>query len=244
MHIPSTSRTPGRRRGRTLLLAPLIAFLTVVGLGTGTAHAAVWESCDQWGNWQPGDGYIVYNNIWGSGAGSQCIAADSGSSWTVTADHPNTGGIKSYPNAKWIVDRQIEDINTLTSSYNVSVPSSGAYNTAYDVWDENYDHEIMLWMNWTGPVGPLGSYVGSVSLGGHGWDVYRGSNGHNNVYSFLRHGDSTSGWLDILPILDWITGQGWMSQDDVIGDVQFGYEITSSAGGLEFTTHHFSVNEN
>ncbi|KAB8161624.1 hypothetical protein FH609_026005 [Streptomyces sp. 3MP-14] len=231
------------RRGLgTLVLAPAVALTCVVGLGAGTAHAAVFESCDQWGNWTDPDGYIVYNNIWGSGAGSQCIEADSGSRWSVTADHPNTGGIKSYPNAKWIVGESIADISTLTSTFDVSVPNSGAYNTAYDVWDENYDHEIMLWMNWTGPVGPLGTPVGEATVGGHTWDVYNGSNGSNNVYSFLRQGNASSGQVDILPILDWITEQGWMDQNEVIGDVQFGYEITSSAGGLTFQTNEFSVN--
>ncbi|MDT0341092.1 GH12 family glycosyl hydrolase domain-containing protein [Streptomyces litchfieldiae] len=226
-----------------LAVASATALTTAVGLTTGTAHAAVWESCDQWGNWEPGDGYIVYNNIWGSGAGSQCIAADSGSQWSVTADHPNTGGIKSYPNAKWIVGEPIADIGSLSATFDVTVPSSGAYNTTFDVWDVNYDHEIMLWMNWTGPVGPLGSPVGQATVGGHTWDVYNGSNGSNNVYSFLRQGDSTSGEVDILPILDWITERGWMSQSTVIGDVQFGYEITSSAGGLDFVTNNFAVSE-
>ncbi|UED86920.1 GH12 family glycosyl hydrolase domain-containing protein [Streptomyces profundus] len=229
-------------RTRTLLLAPAIALTTVVGLSAGTANAAVWETCEQWGNWTSDDGYIVYNNIWGDGAGTQCVEADSGSSWTVTADHPNTGGIKSYPNAKWIVNQPIEEIGSLTSTYDVTVPAAGAYNTAYDLWDENYDHEIMLWMNWYGPVGPLGSPVGEATLGGPTWDVYNGSNGHNNVYSFLRQdGNSSSGQVDLLPILDWITEQGWMSQDEVIGDVQFGYEITSSAGGLTFVTNDFTV---
>ncbi|RBM05058.1 hypothetical protein [Streptomyces sp. PT12] len=222
------------------ILAPLLTAALAAGPATPTA---VWESCDQWGNWEPGDGYIVYNNIWGSGAGSQCIEADSGSRWSVTADHPNTGGIKSYPNAKWIVGEPISAIDSLSATYDVTVPSTGAYNTTFDLWDDDYDHEIMLWLNWTGPVGPLGTQVGTATLGGHTWDVYTGSNGSNNVYSFLRHGDSSRGEIDLVPILDWITAQGWMSASEVIGDVQFGYEITSSAGGLTFTTNNFEVNE-
>lgn len=231
----------GRTRTCALILAPVTALVTVIGLTAGTAHAAAWETCDQWGNWETEDGYHVYNNIWGEGTGTQCVSAESAAEWTVSADHPDTGGIKSYPNAKWIVGQPISEINTLTSDYDVTVPAAGAYNTAYDVWDENYEHEIMLWMNWHGPVGPLGSPVGQVELGGHSWEVYNGSNGHNNVYSFLRDGHSSAGTVDILPILDWITEQGWMTEEEVIGDVQFGYEITSSAGGLDFHTNDFGV---
>ncbi|MDB1089686.1 hypothetical protein PJ985_19195 [Streptomyces sp. ACA25] len=229
-----------KRTARTLFLTPFLALLLAVGLAASPAHAASWSTDDRWGNWETG-GYTLYNNIWGSGYGYQAMWANDHNSWGVWADHPNTGGIKSYPNAKRVVNRPLNRINSLSSSYDVTVPAAGAYNTAYDIWDEHYDHEIMLWMNWHGPVGPLGSFQTRISLGGHTWDVHRGSNGHNHVYSFLRTGQSTAGSVNLLPILRWIADQGWMNHTDVIGDVQFGYEITSSAGGLDFRTNRFSV---
>ncbi|MFG2545408.1 hypothetical protein ACGFOM_23490 [Streptomyces sp. NPDC048594] len=229
-------------RTRTLkaLLAPALALGTALGLASAPAQAAVWNSCDQWGNTTL-DGYILYNNIWGSGAGAQCVWANSGTNWGTWADHPNTGGIKSYPNAKKVINKPITSLGSLRSSYDVTVPSSGAYNTSYDIWDTDYDYEIMLWVNYNGAVGPLGSPQGSVTLGGHSWNVYKGSNGANEVFSFLRTSDSSSGTVDILPILKWIKDtKGWMG-DETIGDVQFGYEITSSAGGLDFTTNKLTV---
>ncbi|MER6404713.1 hypothetical protein ABT269_14475 [Streptomyces viridosporus] len=222
------------------LLAPALALGATVGLASAPAHAAVWHSCDQWGNTGL-NGYTLYNNIWGSGAGSQCIWANSGTDWGVWANHPDTGGIKSYPNAKKVINKPIASIGSLTSSYNVTVPSSGAYNTSYDIWDTDYDYEIMLWVNDNGAVGPLGTAQGTVSLGGHTWNVHKGSNGHNEVFSFLRTSDSTSGMVNILPILKWIKDtKGWMG-NETIGDVQFGYEITSSAGGLDFRTNSLTV---
>jgi hypothetical protein len=229
-----------QRGTRKLFLTPLIALLALIGFAAAPAHAAAWSSSDRWGTWSNG-GYTLYNNIWGSGHGAQTIWANSYSNWGVRADHPNTGGIKSYPNAKKVVGKKISAISGLTSSYNVTVPSSGAYNTSYDIWDVNYDHEIMLWVNYHGPVGPLGSHQGNVSLGGHSWSVYRGDNGANAVYSFLRTSDSSSGTVNIKPILDWTKNtKGWFG-DVTIGDVQFGYEITSSAGGLDFRTNSFGV---
>lgn len=229
-------------RTRTLkaLLAPALALGATLGLASAPAQAAVWNSCDQWGNTTL-DGYILYNNIWGSGAGAQCVWANSGTNWGAWADHPNTGGIKSYPNAKKVINKPVSSLGSLRSSYDVTVPASGAYNTSYDIWDTDYDYEIMLWVNQNGAVGPLGSPQGSVTLGGHSWNVYKGSNGANEVFSFLRTSDSTSGTVDILPILRWIKDtKGWMG-DETIGDVQFGYEITSSAGGLDFTTDNLTV---
>ncbi|WP_405576388.1 glycoside hydrolase family 12 protein [Streptomyces sp. NBC_01092] len=223
------------------VLAPAMALGATVGLASAPAQAAVWNSCDQWGSTSL-NGYTLYNNIWGSGAVSQCIWANSGTNWGVWANHPNTGGIKSYPNSKKVINKTIASLGSLTSSYNVTVPSSGAYNTSYDIWDTDYDYEIMLWVNYNGGVGPLGTSQGNVTLGGHTWTVYKGSNGANEVFSFLRTSDSSSGSVDIKPILGWIANtKGWMSSGETIGDVQFGYEITSSSGGLDFVTNNLTV---
>lgn len=226
------------RTVRYLLLVPLMALAVVLGLATSSS-AAVWTSSDQWGTWQNG-GYTLYNNIWGSGAGSQTISADSFSSWSVFANHPNTSGVKSYPNSTRNISRRISQLSSVSSSFNVSVPGGGAYTTAYDIWDTSHAYEIMLWMNKTGPVGPLGSRQTTVSAGGHTWDVYRGSNGANQVFSFVRTSNTSSATVNIKGVLDWLRNSGWFG-DITLGDVQFGYEITSSSGGMTFRTNNFSV---
>ncbi|WP_328828415.1 MULTISPECIES: GH12 family glycosyl hydrolase domain-containing protein [unclassified Streptomyces] len=232
------TRKPGRVL--TAVLAPVVALGATVALASAPASAAVWSSCDQWGSTTL-NGYTLYNDIWGSGAGSQCIWANSGTNWGVNANHPNTGGIKAYPNAKKVIGKSITSLGSLKSSYNVSVPSSGAYNTSYDIWDTNYAYEIMLWVNKTGAVGPLGTSQGSLTLGGSTWTVYKGNNGANDVFSFVRSSNSSSGTIDILPILKWIKDtKGWFG-NVTIGDLQFGFEITSSSGGLAFTTNSESV---
>jgi Glycosyl hydrolase family 12 len=229
-----------RAAARKLLLTPLIAFLAVLGFAAAPAQAATWSSCDQWGTWS-NSGYTLYNDIWGSGAGTQCIYANSYSNWYVTANHPNTGGVKSYPNATKYVGKTLSSLSSVKSSFNVSVPGSGAYETAYDIWDSNNAHEIMLWMNKTGAVGPLGSSVGNVTIGGHTWTLYSGSNGSNAVYSFVRTSNTSSGTVDILAIMNYLRNtKGWIG-NVTLGNVQFGYEITSSSGGLTFTTNSFSV---
>ncbi|MFF8842302.1 hypothetical protein ACF08N_06140 [Streptomyces sp. NPDC015127] len=229
-----------RRTLPGFLLAPALAFGAVLGLAPAPAQAAVWSSCDRWGNTGL-NGYTLYNNIWGSGAGAQCIWANSGTNWGVWADHPATSGIKSYPNAKKVIGKPIGSLSSLSSSYNVSVPSSGDYNTSYDIWDTDYDYEIMLWVNHHGNVGALGSYQGNATLGGHTWAVYKGNNGSNEVFSFLRTSDSSSGTVNILPILKWIKDtKGWMG-NETIGDVQFGYEISGAPGGLDFVTNRLTV---
>jgi hypothetical protein len=99
----------------------------------------------------------------------------------------------------------------------------------------------MLWMNKTGAVGPLGSPQTTATVGGSTWTVYSGSNGANAVYSFVRNGNTNSGTVDILAVLNWIRARGWFG-NVVLNQVQFGFEITSTNNSyLNFTTNSYSV---
>jgi hypothetical protein len=228
------------KRGFVRPAAALVAAGAAFTLAVGPAHAATWGSSDKWASWSNG-GYTLYNDVWGSGAGPQSIWANSYSNWGVWSDQPNTGGIKSYPNvSKWI-GTPINSLNWVTSGYNVSIPSSGAFESAYDIWDSSNSNEIMLWLNKTGPIGPIGSYVTNVSVGGFNWNVYKGWNGSNNVYSFLNTGYSTSGSVDILSVLRWLENSEHWIGDITLGNVQFGWEITSSSGGMNFQVNSYWV---
>jgi hypothetical protein len=216
---------------------------------------AAWGSSAQWATWSNG-GYTLYNNIWGSGAGPQSIWANSYSNWGVWANHPNTGGIKSYPNCTRYVGRSLGSLGWCNSYFNITTPSGGAWAAAYDIWDSGNNHEIMLWMNYTsnpngsGNIKPIsynwnasGNPVPThtnVSIGGHTWNVFRGHNGGNNVYSFLRTSKTNSGTVNVKAMMDWVRARGWFG-NVTVGNVQFGYEITSSSGGMNFITNNFNV---
>ena len=46
--------------------------------------------------------------------------------------------------------------------------------------------------------------------------------------------------MDIKAICNWIRSRGWFG-DVTIGNVQFGYEITSSNGGRDFITNNLTI---
>jgi hypothetical protein len=236
---------------RAIRFLGLAVVATLAGLASATpAHAAVWESCGQWATWSEG-GYNLYNNIWGSGAGTQCIWANSHSNWGVTADHPDTSGVKSYPNSERPnIRTRVSAFASLTSSFSVTVPSGGSYETAYDIW-AGRSYEIMIWMNAQGNVGPWADAYDSsgkpipratnVSAGGHTWNAYyNGGVRGRNVISLWRTSNINSGTVDILGCLKWIQSQGWIG-DISIEKVQFGFEITSSPGGMAFTMNSYDV---
>ena len=233
----------------------LVAVAVLLLVPAQTVFAATWSSSDNWGEWET-NGYTIRNDIWGEGAGPQSIWANSESDWGVWSAHPNTGGIKSYPHAEKVINKNLSDIKTLTSNFNVTVPTNGvAMETAYDIWLNNNAYEVMLWMNSYGDVKPISynydsygnavPYYWGVPVGGHTWNVYRGNNGGNEVFSFVRvDGNISSGTVDLQEILNWIKDVPEWYGDVYLGQVQFGYEITSSynnGNGYNFKTNNFSV---
>jgi hypothetical protein len=229
--------------------SPAAAATTQATPGTA-GTASDWARCssDQWAQFTDGP-YTLYNNIWGGGAGTQQLCVNSHSSWRVVATHPNTGGVKSYPNASLTLNRKLSSMKSLTSTFDVTVPSGGAYATAYDLWADNNAYEVMVWMNKAGAVGPIASSydangavpsASNVSVGGHTWNIYRGSNGSNAVYSFVRTSNASASTVDLLALLTWLKTNRWWG-DVTLGAQQFGYEITSAAGGLTFTTNRYDL---
>ncbi|ASU81030.1 hypothetical protein CDG81_10540 [Actinopolyspora erythraea] len=222
------------------LVIVCVAVLATLGLTATTANAAVWGSAENFATWSEG-GYTVRDNVWGSGVGPQTVWANSHADWGVWADHPDTGGVKSYPHSARAIDSPVSALESLNSEFDVTVPDAGSYATAYDIWVDDHDYEIMLWLNQHGAVGPLGPRVATVDVGGHPWEVHRGSNGHNEVFSFVRQEDTTTGTVDIKSVMSWIVRQDWFSADATVGEVQFGFEITSSSGGMDFVSNEYSV---
>ncbi|HWC79005.1 MAG TPA: hypothetical protein VG756_03480 [Pseudonocardiaceae bacterium] len=215
--------------------------LSAMLLVTGVASAATWSSSAAFGSWTD-EGYYFNNDVWGSGAGAQTIWANSPGNWGVWSDQPNTGGVKSYPHVGKDVSKTLSALSGVTSNFTVSTPSAGSFETAYDIWANGSGYEIMLWVDKTGSVGPIGSQVATATVGGSTWNVYSGSNGSNPVYSFLRTSNTSSGSVDILAVLKWIESKGWYG-DVTLSTVQFGWEISSTNNtGENFADTAFAVN--
>ena len=207
---------------------------------------AEWCSCEQWGELHKGD-IIYYNDIWGSGPGPLCIWV-AGNQWGVAANHPaSSGAVQSYPNISYSPGKAISAYNTYTSSFDITVPSGGKWEMAYDIWVQNSSKiqvEIMLWVNYTkGSVFPAGSLGKSgVATGGHTWDVYYGAYGGHDVVSLLRTSNTTSATVDVKAILDWIiANKGNFQSDWTLYQVQFGPEIVADGSVESFICNSFSV---
>jgi hypothetical protein len=227
-------------------LAALVTVLVFSSAFALTCSTAIWCSSDQWGQTSQFTPFIMYNDVWGATSG-QTIYANSSSNWGVTANFPETSGVKSYPNASLDMSgKTLDTLGSCTSSFNTTVPGSGSWEVAYDIWVPS---EVMIWMSQHGAVGPIASAWNSdgtpvaeatnVSVGGQTWNVYRGG---SNVVSFVRTSSTNSGSVDILAVLNWIKSKGWITGTSNLASFQFGFEITSAPGGLTFSTNSYSIN--
>jgi hypothetical protein len=211
-------------------------------------------SCANGGQAYRTGNFAIFNNVWGFGAGPQCMWATTTTLWGVTANHPQTNGVKSYPNIGVTPRSPISGINTYTSSFDITVPTTGgSWEAAYDIWVRSPGGgparvSIMLWM-YTNQTAPISSIVAPspVTVGGHTWTVHYGNSGGNDVISFVRNGNITSGTVDIKAILDWLianntTQYGVFDNSWSLDQVQWGFEITSDGGSPQaFVNNSFSV---
>ena len=233
----------------------LLAPLPPIGSRTGP------RVCERFGSVPVAGGrYEVQNDAWGADTPQCTTAFDTG--FSVQADHDKDSGPAAYPS---IVDgcnhgtctqrspfpRPIADLGDVRSSWAVTTPAKGDYNVAYDVWldptarrdGDNTGAELMIWLDHTDRVQPIGSKSATAQLGGARWDVWTGDNNGVPVISYVRQ-QPTKVVLD-LPVSDFVRdaiGQGVVQPNWFLTNLQAGFEPWIGGSGL--STDAFAVTRN
>jgi len=188
-------------------------------------------------------GFDVYNNEWNTAeAGPQTIWADSYRHWGVESKQANTTSVKTYPCVqKNYNHRAYTSLKSLTSTFTESMPSASKLDAeaAYDLWLNNNDIEVMMWVDNHGQT-PAGKVIATVNIWGQKFAVWQGS---QNMYSFVLSGkQETAGKVHLLAALRWLVNHGHMSRSVTLTQVNFGWEIASTHGvPMDFTVTQFSL---
>jgi hypothetical protein len=217
---------------------------------TGTSPASwAWCSSAPLGQWSTPDGrFDLYNNEWNTSdnPGPQTICGNSASDWQVTSTqragntavltYPsvqlNYNGTKGYP---------LSTFTSMTSSYTetMNAVSGTDAEAAYDIWINGLNKEVMVWVDNHGQT-PSGSKVATTTFSGATWDLYETSN--RSYMAFVREGNASSGTVDLLAALQYLEGRGDLAASDVLWQVNFGWEICTTAGAPEtFTVSNYSL---
>ncbi|ARQ70357.1 hypothetical protein CAG99_17250 [Streptomyces marincola] len=256
-----TLRITSRVRAVATALAVAAGTLTATATGTAPALANV-QICDQYGTAVVGS-YIAQNNRWGTSA-TQCIDV-TGSGFRITrADGsvPTNGAPKSYPSLfngchytncspGTRLPRRIDSIGSVPSSitYHYGAGSGAVYNASYDIWLDPTPRtngvnrtEIMIWFHRVGPVQPIGSRTGTATVGGRTWEVWTGSNGSNDVISFVAPSAISSWSFDVKDFVNQAVNRGLARQDWYLTSVQAGFEPWVGGAGLGVESFSATVN--
>ena len=217
---------------------------------------------DQYGTTTIENAYVVQNNAWNNPGGQAITVSDIG--FTITTENgsaPTNGAPLGYPSVYLgyhygtgspgsPLPLQLSQIHTATSSISYTYPTSGTYDASYDIWLNPTStttgvnqQEIMIWFNHTGPVQPVGSVVGTTTVDGKSFAVWEGSNGQNNVVSYVATTPITT-WnnFDVLGFVDNTETIEPVTNSWYLTSIQAGFEPWSGSVGASVDSFSASVN--
>jgi Glycosyl hydrolase family 12/Cellulose binding domain len=253
------------RRLHALVAAAVLAAGT--GLAAfavaGPAHADT-QICDQFGSTTIAGGkYVVQNNNWGDST-TQCINVTTTGFSVTSASHnkPQNGAPGSYPsvyagchyaNCSTGSGLPLQTSNgqfgTIQTSVSMSYPNNGSvFDASYDIWfdptprtnGQNTGAELMIWLNHTGSVQPVGSRVATVNLAGAAWDVWFGNSGWN-VISYVRQSPTNSINFAVSTFWNDVVSRGYGQNAWYMTSVQAGFEPWVNGTGLAVTNFSYSI---
>jgi hypothetical protein len=218
---------------------------------------------DQYGTTTIENAYVVQNNAYNNPGGQAITVSNTG--FTITTENgsaPTNGAPLAYPSIYDGVHYgtaspgtnlpiQLSQIQTATSSISYTYPTSGTYDASYDIWMNPTSittgvnqQEMMIWFNHTGPIQPVGSVINSnATIDGKSFTVWEGSNGQNNVVSYVANTPINSwnnfdvmGFVDNTETLEPVTNSWYLTS------IQAGFEPWSGSSGAAVDSFSASVN--
>lgn len=190
-------------------------------------------------------GARVRQEVWNpsSALNKQVTEVWSPSRWrtTINADAGNTA-VNSYPDVSNLVT--LPDGNpvpfsryaSIDSSWSVDMHATSQTNAqaAYDIWLNNYNLELMIWVDTHGQnLGrlPAGRDTGiDATFGGATFDLWATSD--NSVISFVRKQNAPTGSIDIRAVIQYLINAGRYPASVGVNMFTFGFE-TPSTGGVD-----------
>ena len=244
---PSASSSPSTTSPDPI---PATTSPSQVQTATSTSPASwAWCSSAPLGQWTTPDGrFDLYNNEWNTSynPGPQTICGNSESDWqAVSNQRAGNTAVLTAPSVQIPYNNSngypLSDFSSLSSSYaeNMHAVAGTDAEAMYDIWLNGLNKEVMFWVDDHGQT-PSGSVVATTTFSGATWDLWQTGGGY---WAFVRKGNASSGTVDLLAGLKYLESRGDLAATDKLWQVNFGWEICSTAGAPEtFTVSNYSVN--
>jgi len=198
----------------------------------------------------------VNQDPWTGGQGLQVLRADSFQHWSVTAtdtDPSNAPGeVLTYPDASFNYSQvdtaasgyttppakyDLNNITSLTSDFTEFMPRLRRLNAeaAYDLWLNNWQTEIMVWVD-TSPAKDRNladdgmTKVGNYTYWGQTFGLWRSGSGITGFYVFLLNHNERSGSVNLKAMLQTMVSLHYIPATSPLTQIPFGWEISDTGG--------------
>ena len=206
--------------------------------------------------------YLVENNVWGQGNisnYSQCIYVTTDSSFGWNWDWPNQGyNVKSYPEViygrkPWStasthpsLPSRIENIETFTVTFDITMVAGGSYNLAFEFWvtadsmsgGSGITTEVMIWTD-NNILLPAGNVLTTTTIDGTGYDLYYFDMENWSYYAFLSNSSIYTGTLNVHYFINYLIGSGYLDPSQYLASFEMGNEVVYGAGATD--VHHYTI---
>jgi len=197
------------------------------------------------------DGQDTYvgQDVWNPIPGwSQTLYVHDPGRWSAVADMPagNTA-VVSFPNVgeEYYYTNTLAGFSSIYSSFteNMHQANGTSAEAAYDIWLNDWGNEVMIQHDivnrGTCPIVATASFGGSGGVPVQDWNFCR--YGSELIWQLSGKGEQ-SGSVDILAMLNWLVGHGYLPQKSGLTDISYGFEICSTGGRWEtFTVSRFTI---
>ncbi len=211
--------------------------------------------------------YGLQNDFY-NGSGSQCLQAMQSAScagFTVTPSNvnaPTSGAPASYPSlvygwhygafhGGYTSAKQVSAVKSVPTTWDFTT-SSGTWDVSYDIWlhpsnpnpsTPSGGLELMIWADHSGAT-PFGSQVGTVTLAGTSWAVWKGTMSSWTYLAYVEPSGNANGSVsfDIMTFLnDAMTRNVGLSSSWYLLSVESGFELWNANAPMATTAYSVSI---
>lgn len=189
-----------------------------------------------------------------SPCGAQTLWADSSNHWGVIANMPKGNqSVLTYPDTQKLYTVEghgaptpLSKFKAIQGHYAVQVPKRGDWEVAYDIWLDDWNIEVMIWLVNHGQT-PAGDPIGKAHYYGQNFTVWRDSS-KEPPYTLVLDHNQYGGTVHILSALHALRVMGVVKASQwSIDDIELGEEICSTGGipeAFTFTVDNVFVHRN
>ncbi|HUB93929.1 MAG TPA: hypothetical protein VMB52_05495 [Verrucomicrobiae bacterium] len=187
----------------------------------------------------------VGSNIWSNNSAyNQTLCEYTPANWYVSVNvNTNFGGVQAYPNTGFNMDGAVDSSKSVTSSWNVTIPTDNTKTAgwaAYDLWFNSWADEVMIQTDLTANSYYDCTAEATATFSGMPWHLcVFGSERVWKPGTDDQHMlNQASGSVDVLAMLEWMEQNGYLPQGSTWTAGSFGFEVCDTEGN----TQTFEVN--